>query len=229
MKINRSYILCPLLVLGMGAAYLTYRHKTTSLMQGFIAQSLLNDNIAYKTLTTNLSANALVFYQITHAGYPALKARRLQISNQNDTLQISIKGLSGNLAQYFYQTDGVGFKERIEKYHATSDLLAQPLLSLAVLTPHLEGDNILFSAQRTAPNQIVAQLFYQTNGQTMAHFSAKFSPHKPQGSVLENIKENPLRFQLVYLNPEWKKRLDDYALSKNQPFLTENTPYLFSF
>lgn len=192
------------------------------------ANGVLSTDLSFKNSTANLSGQALVLYDLEHPNYPTLKIKRGHFQNNSALFTISLRGIQGNLFEYLRQTQLHSFKKQLDSYNPATDLLTHPFITLAILGAYNLDLDITLEGIKTAPNQITFDLIiYQANQQKI-HFFTKLTPKQANASLFDNLKAQKLSMQLKQICPEWKQKLDDYSLSKNKPFITEDGYYEFS-
>ena len=201
------------------------QHAVHALKQKYTQTGLLSDIISAQQYSTNLTGNALVLYNATHAKLPNLSVQRLLMHDDVKDFSLSLQGIRGSLMNYFHTTHYHTFKQELAAYNPATDLLKDPLMTLSILGYDSLDLTIMFKATRTAPNQIILNTTVYIGGIKHAHFSTKLLPTKPNASVFENLKAQPLSLSLEFLSEGWKQKLDDYALSKNTSFSTEHMIY----
>ena len=229
MKIKSSYIwfLCLIIVL-LGICL--FRHSRFQTLEKDIKLSgLLPEDVKIKEKALSLTAQSLIFYHVTSEEYPALYVRRIQIQNDYSIFKLSLQGIRGSLIQYYQETEPYAFKHTLDKYTPAKDLLSQAPITLSILGETDLDLDVSLNAALTAPNQITVVLNINKGYQKKARFISKFTPSKQSKSILQELKDKKLTFHADYLCADWKTKLDDYCLSKNIPFFTENAEYNFSF
>lgn len=227
MKTNTAILtitLTLLILTGMATGSL-FRVKT--LQTQFSKEALLSKQLNYSDIGLSLTGKALVLYNVSHLAYPSFTVRRIQIMNTSNTFNLSLKGIHGSLTKLFQQTEPYGFKHQILAFSPSEHLLKKPFISLAVLGYDLLDADVSFSATSSA-NQIICDLTFKDHGKVKAQFSAKLPLKKAQLSIWENLKDASIPFYMTYLDAELKEKLDNYALSKGLPFITQD-PLYFSF
>ena len=117
------------------------------------------------------------------------------------------------------------FQKQLDHYNPATDLIAAPLITLAVLGETDLNLDISLEAIKTAPNQIVIDLIIWQNNQQKIHLSSKLTPKYANASLFDNLRRHKLSMQLKQICPDWKQKLDDYSLSKNKTFVTEDAFY----
>ena len=229
MKINTIILTTTLMtVLGTGLMTCsTFRQK--HLREQMLAQNVLSSQLTYKDAGLNLTGQALVLYNVTHPEYPGIKIRRLKIINQPNFFSVDLQGINGSLIGLLQTKMPYAFKGRISDYSPVDDFLKAPLITLSVLGYDILNADISLSATLTAPNQISVDLTFKQNNQPQMHFISKFTPPQIGGSVFQNLTTKPFPLYLTMIQSELKQRLDDYSLSKNLPFLTEDHQLAFPF
>ena len=229
MKIKLIYLLF-VCSIGLFVIWVLATHdQAKSLKEHLTATGLLPNSITTRSIASNLSGKSLIMYHIEHPDYPHLKVHRGQFQNNNDFLTLSLKGINGSLYEYLHQTQTHSFQKTLSIYNPATDLLKSPFITLAILGESTLNLDLSIISTKTAPNQITMDLIIYKNNQVQMHFSTKLTPKQPNASLFDNLKAQPLSLQLMHISPEWKQKLDNYSLSKNSPFVTENTSYYFSF
>jgi len=229
MKIKWWYFLYLGLIVLVFSWIIVSQYAVHTLKQKYTQNGLLSDVIDAQQYSTNLTGNALVLYNATHAKFPNLYVQRLLMHDDTKDFLLSLQGIHGSLLNYFQTTHFHVFKQELAAYNPATDLLKNPLMTLSILGYDALELTVLLKATRTAPNQIILNATIYIGGIKHAHFSTKLLPTKPNASVFENLKAQPLSFTLDFLSDEWKQKLDEYALSKNVPFSTEHVLYESSF
>ena len=204
----------------------TTAHK---LKKKYQSMGLIPIEASVDMYATNLSGSALVLYNISHEDYPNLNIHRLFIQNDSENFELFFSGIHGSLLNYLQLTQPYAFQQELIPYNPAQDLLQSPLLTLAILGYDDLNVNFSIKAIRTAPNQIIVEESISIGNQPQMHAVAKLAPPQPNASVFENLKDQILTFNIDFLSDNWKEKLENYALSKNLPFPTENRLYKAKF
>ena len=192
------------------------------------AEGLLSQDISARTKTSTLDGSSLILYDLTQMDYPHLQVKRAQLQNNDTNLTVKLRGLSGNLFDYFHQTQLRSFRKQLHLYNPTTDLLNNLLMTLAILGEDSLDLDLLVQGIKTAPNQITLDFILYKQNQKKMHLTAKLTPKYPNASLYQNLKGQKLSFTLKHMDTTWKQRVDDYCLSKNLPFVTEATNFEFN-
>lgn len=229
MKIKSLYALFILVIITF-ACWMLYAHdRAQTLNAQLTASGLLPSDLTAQKRSANLNGSALVLYDIEHPDYPQLKIKRGQFQNNSTHLVFLLKGIHGNLFEYLQQTQLHSFKKQLDQYNPSSDLITSPFITLAVLGETDLNLDLSIEGIKTAPNQITIDLIVWQNNQQKIHFSAKLTPKYTNASLFDNLRAQKISMQLEQICPEWKQKLDDYSLSKNKPFVTENSHHDINF
>ncbi len=228
MKIKVLYIfgiVCFLVLMG----WILFTHDRAQTLHAQLATNgFLSNDLSARAQSSTLTGEALILYDITHSNYPHLTVKRGQFQNDITHLTFSLQGLNGDLFDYLNQTQLRSFKKQLDLYNPTAHLLTNPFMTLAILGEYNLNLDILLQGIKNAPNQISLNIIIYKQNQQKIHLSTKLTPKYPNTSLYENLKEQKLAFQLKYICPEWKQLLDDYCLSKNKPFITEESFFEFN-
>lgn len=201
--------------------------RKQALQKQFLTQELTS-KLAYTDIGLNLTGQSLVLYHVSHSDYPHFITRRLQIANNSNYFNFDARGVHGNITQHVQQKAPYEFKRQLITYNPNEHLLNLPMVTLSILGYDTLDTDIKLTASLVAPNQITCDLFFIQQGKPKAHFVAKFKPQNPKASIFENMMHQNIYMKVAYLDDDFKRRLDDYCLSKQLPFITDNQEIPFS-
>ena len=133
MKIKYFYALfiaIPLIFLG----WMLYAHnQAQTLKNELITAGLFTEDLSAQSMSTNLTGNALILYNITHPDYPQLTVQRGQFQNNAQSFKLILRALQGSLFEYLHQNQIRTFHHHLMQYNPATDLLKEPLITLAIL------------------------------------------------------------------------------------------------
>lgn len=198
-------------------------HTKNKLIQQYHQEALITEAISYHTASANALGTSIILYNVQHKNYPHITIHRLQLENTKTSYKLYLQGIQGSAIQSLQTVFSPDFQKQLAQYTPSKDLLNHPILSWAILGQDKIEADIFLNAKRTAPNQISVKLIVHNKGKTLMSFSSQFTPHYPNETLLKNLQEHALQFTLDDIDKTFKKTLDDYTLSKELPFLTDNS------
>ena len=204
-------------------------YRPRHLQDQFAHENLLSSDVHYQDTGLSLNGQSLVLYNVTHPQYSSFKVQRVQLTHTPSKFQLALHGLNGSLITHFQEHTPFSVTDKIWDYDPSKDLLNQAMITLAILGYDLLNIDLSITATKITPVQISCDIVMHEQGQLKARFTSKFKPSHPQQTIWHNLRQQTIPMSIAYLDPELKKRLDAYTLSKQSPFLTEEHPVPFSF
>ncbi len=227
MKTNTLILSLTLVFTALTGLITCSTHRVQKLHKQFLDENLISSAIHYNDIGLSLDGQSLVLYHVTHPNYSTFLTQRVQISHTTNQFKIAIRGLNGSIISHFQEHTPFSITDKIFNYNPNTDLLNQPLISLAILgldSIHIDASII---AKKISASQISCDIFVQDKGHLIAHFTSRIKA-TPSLSLYENIKKESIPMTISYLDSELKQRLDAYTFSKQLPFVMEKQSIPFS-
>ncbi|MBQ4472550.1 MAG: hypothetical protein II942_04860 [Alphaproteobacteria bacterium] len=223
MKNNRVWSFVIIAIIIIAIMMIWYRQRTTRLYTAMVqAEPGLSQLHKWGT-GLNFKGDALIFYHAQHPRFPDFIVQRMKVRDTFHQFDLELRGINGFvLAHLRRQND---FEGKLWDYQPQKDLLNNLMLTLGLMGYDRISFDLSLNAKLNAPNQMFVQLNVVIDGKPKMHFVSKITPPEEHQTLWANLKHQPIKMQLDYIDPEWKERLDHYTQSKKIEFLTEQTLY----
>ena len=223
MKSNRSWSFIIIAILIIGIMMIWYHQRTTRLYTAMVQTEPALSQLHKWGTGLNFKGDALVFYHAQHPLFPDFTIQRMKVRDNFHQFDLELRGINGFVLPHLRRQ--VDFEEKLWNYEPQKDLLNNLMMTLGLMGYDRISFDLSFNAKLNAPNQLFAQLNVVIDGKPKMRFVTKVTPPLEHQTLWTNLKHQPIKMQLDYIDPEWKDKLDHYTQSKKTEFLTEQTLY----
>ena len=203
--------------------------RTQGLYKRFVEQGMLSSQVKFRAIDSAIMGESLVLYDVSHANYPMLSVRRMQIKDSQTLWMLSLQGIHGSLIHFFQHAEPYTFKNKLLVFNPQKQLLQEYLMTLAVLGDDLIDADLLVLTTVNSANQLTCDVTVKNQGKVLVQLQATITPSKQNAAVFQTLQESIIPFRVTYLDAELKKRLDDYMRSKQLPLMEKTQLFPFRF